>query len=796
MARKRRNSDALKKWHLCAAQDVGDAISVSQPERKKMLEVARFVRVPGAQWEGSTGAGFELDDGRFEKYPRYEVNKLGRENDRLITDYRLNRITVMFRPKDTAASELMADKLNGKFRADFNESSGGEAVDNCYADGIDGGFGAFRLSADLEDENDPENEQKQVRFHPIYDPVSSVFFDPDSKQYDRSDATWCAELFSMSRAKYERKYPKKMSPSEIGQVDTSRMFDWVQDDLVFLARYYEVKLEDVTVTAYTNPITGQQEIYDEDEIEDVADDLERDGFEKGKSRTIKRRKVYCGIMSGGEWIEDPVLIAGEWIPVIPFYCRRSFIDSKERVTGHAAQAMDVQRVENVLVSLLVDNAMQAGGDNIPIVDIEFLPGPLRQAWEMRNKNRPAMLPMQSQRDAKGNIVAQAQVGGYTPSTPLSAGAAGLLEYTGTAMQQITGASNTENMPSNLATDTVEAIFARIDGTSALYMDNLRKSLRHAGRVWLSMARECYGSETPMRIVDEQGNDSLVLMSAAITDQDTGEIHGLNDISRGRYEVEADVGQSSQTRRQQLVRNLTALLATTDPASDTYQIILGLILDNTDGEGLQDVKEWNRNKLIAMGVVKPQTQAEEKALAQAKEEQASQPPSSDMVAAQGIAARGQAAIMGEENKRIDQETKRMKLWLDTYTAYQNGKLTQAQVLEALAKVDNMNHAQILDLLSLVNQQASQQAQASAQQTADTVTQQAGDFAQNQPQPEQPQQPQQPQQVPQLPAPAGQSAAPQQGGEASPVVQQAADDSEDLGSYSANMAEQIAAAARNG
>lgn len=790
--RKRRDTKGLKAWHLDVACAVGDAISVAQPERKKMLELARFIRIQGAQWEGSTGAGWDMSDGRFEKYPRYEINKVARENDRLITDYRLNRITVAFRPKDTAASEMMADKLNGKFRADFEESSGGEAVDNCYADGIDGGFGAFRLSADLEDENDPENDQRQIRFHPVYDPVSCVFFDPDSKQYDRSDATWCAELFTMSCEKFERKYPKAMPPSEIGQVETSRLFDWVTPEVVYLARYYEVKLEDVTVTAYTNPLTQQQEVYDEDEIADVEDDLERDGFVKGKSRTIKRRKVYCGIMTGGEWLEDPKIIAGEWIPVIPFYCRRSFIDNKERVTGHAAQAMDVQRVENVLVSMLVDNAVQSGGDNIPIMDIEFLPGPLRAAWDNRNKNRPSMLPMQSMRDSKGNLVAQAQIAGYTPSTPLSAGAAGLLDYTGSALQQITGASATENLPSNLATDTVEAIFARIDGTSALYMDNLRKSLRHAGRVWLSMARVCYGSETPMRVVDEQGNDSLVLMSAAIVDQETNEVIGLNDISRGRYEVVADVGQSSQTRRQQLVRNLTALLQTTDPTSDTYQIILGLILDNTDGEGLQDVKEWNRQKLIAAGVVKPQNQAEEKALAQAQAEAQNAPPSSDMVAAQGIAARGQAAIMQQQNAATDQETKRMKLWLDTYTAFQEGKLTQAQVLEALAKVDSMNHAQILDLLTLVNQQASQQAQTSAQQTTDQVTGQASDFAASQPAPQLPA-PQQPE--PAAPQGGGGQPAPaqDQSGGAAPQVSNATDE---LAEYSTNMANQIAAAARNG
>lgn len=145
----RRDATARRWKNGTVAEDVGDAIAAAQPERKKMLEVARFVRVPGAQWKAAPAqaSNWTMDGSRNTR--SYEINKLGRENDRLIV-HRLNRITVMFRPKDTVASEELADKLNGKFRADFTESSGGEAVDNCYADGIDGGFGAFRLSADLE----------------------------------------------------------------------------------------------------------------------------------------------------------------------------------------------------------------------------------------------------------------------------------------------------------------------------------------------------------------------------------------------------------------------------------------------------------------------------------------------------------------------------------------------------------------------------------------------------------------------------------------------------------------------
>lgn len=770
MARSRKEKNDLKKWHKRAVCDVGDAIGTAEPTRKKLLETIRFVRIPGAQWEGSTNAGFDFSSDRFEKYPRFELNKIGREIDRIITDYRMNRVNVTFRPKDTAASDGLAEKLNGKFRADFQESNGGEAIDNCYDDGIAGGFGAFRLSADLYDECDPENESRQIRFHPIYDPITSVFFDPDAKMYDRADANWCAEVFSMTRDKYERKYPNNLNPSSIQTIDSGKMFDWVTDDCVYLARYYEVKIEDVTVTAYTNPVTQEQEIYDEDEIEDVAEQLARDGFEKGKSRKIKRRKVYCGVMSGGEWITEPERIAGEWIPVVPFYCRRTFIDGQERVTGHATQAMDAQRLENLLISMLADNATQAGGDNIPIIDVEFLPGKLAQAWEMRNKNRPAYLPMQSMRDAKGNIIAPAQVSGYTQPTPLSAGAAGLLDYTGQAIQQITGASNMESLPSNLATETVEAIFSRIDGTSALYMDNLAKSLRHAGRIWLSMAREVYGTETPVRLVDEQGNDSMGLMSASVVNKDTGEVVGLNDLKRGKYEVVADVGESSQTRRQQVVKNLTALLQTTDPASDTYQIILGLILENTDGEGLEDVKEWNRNKLVQMGVLKPRTQEEEKAKAEA-EQAAAQQQDPAMELAKAEQMKGQASIMGEENKRIDQETKRMKLWLDTYSAYQNGKLTQAQVIETLAKVDSMNHAQILDLLNMVNSQQQANAADAAQQATGTVNANAAAVDQSA-----------------QGGPQGQPPAPSQNAPQQPQ------DPGDLQAYSNDMAQRIAQAAQ--
>lgn len=166
-------------WHRKVLCNFDNAWSATQDMREQIIEAQRFVRVSGAQWEGSTNAGYSFDEGRFEHYPRFELNKIARECDRIIGEYRQNRISVKFRPKDDKASEALAEKMNGKFRADYQETSGGEACDNAFDDAVTGGFGCFRMCADYEDEMDPSNEQRRISLLPVYDPATCVFFDQD-----------------------------------------------------------------------------------------------------------------------------------------------------------------------------------------------------------------------------------------------------------------------------------------------------------------------------------------------------------------------------------------------------------------------------------------------------------------------------------------------------------------------------------------------------------------------------------------------------------------------------------------
>ena len=466
------------------------AYSPQQDVREKCVEATRFARVPGGQWEGATAAGTKLDD-QFEKYPKFEINKVATELNRIISEYRNNRITVKFRPGDREASEELANKLNGLFRADYEETDGGEACDNAFDDAATGGFGCFRLTSMLVNEYDPMDERQRIAIEPVYDPSRSVWFDPDAKKYDKSDALWAFCMYSLSPEKYEAEYGKTPPSSLDTTTITSWEYDWFAPEVVYIAKYYEVRKESVDVISYQQPITGEIATYDSDQIEDIEDELADAGFIEVARRSVKRRRVYVSVVDGENFLEKPRRIPGEHIPLIPVYGKRWFIDDIERVEGHIAKAMDPQRLYNLQVSMLADTASQDPGQ-IPIVGMEQIRG-LEKHWEARNKKRPAFLPLREVKDKAGNIISGATPAGYTQPAVMNQALAALLQQTSADIQEVTGGSQAmQQMPSNIAQETVNNLMNRSDMASFIYLDNMAKSLKRAGEVWLSMAREVYG----------------------------------------------------------------------------------------------------------------------------------------------------------------------------------------------------------------------------------------------------------------------------------------------------------------
>ncbi|ECR2650313.1 portal protein [Salmonella enterica subsp. enterica] len=683
-------AETLEKKHERIMLRFDRAYTPQQDVREKCIEATRFARVPGGQWEGATAAGTKLDD-RFEKYPKFEINKVATELNRIIAEYRNNRITVKFRPGDKEASEELANKLNGLFRADYEETDGGEACDNAFDDAATGGFGCFRLTSMLVNEYDPMDERQRIAIEPVYDPSRSVWFDPDAKKYDKSDALWAFCMYSLSPEKYEAEYGKTPPASLDVTTMTSWEYDWFEPEVVYIAKYYEVRKESVDVISYRQPITGEIATYDSDQIEDIEDELALAGFQEVARRSVKRRRVYVSVVDGQNFLEKPRRIPGEHIPLIPVYGKRWFIDDIERVEGHIAKAMDPQRLYNLQVSMLADSAAQDPGQ-VPIFDPEQVRG-LEKHWEDRGKKRPAFLVARAPRDKTGNPIGPAAPGSFTPAPQLSPAIATMLQLTSADIQEVTGSSQAmQQMPSNIAQETVNNLMNRADMASFIYLDNMAKSLKRAGEVWLSMAREVYGSEREVRVVNEDGTDDIALMNAQVVDRQTGRVVALNDLSTGRYDVTVDVGPSYTARRDATVSVLTNVLSTMLPNDPMRPAIQGIILDNIDGEGLDDFKEYNRNQLLTSGIVKPRNEKEQQIVMQAQQAAANQ-QNPEMVLAQAQMVAAQAEAQKATNETAQTQIK-------AFTAQQDAMESQANTVYKLAQARNIDDKAVMEAIRLL------------------------------------------------------------------------------------------------
>src|SRR4051794_27308344 len=110
------------------------------------------------------------------------------------------------------------------------------------------------------------------------------------------------------------------------------------------------------------------------------------------------------------------------------------------------------------------------------------------------------------------------------------------------LQELLGSNNDQQeVVSNISAKAVELIQNRMDMADFIFMDNLKLSMKRAGEIWLSMARELYDEDDrPMRLVNLDGSDEVQKLNQKTVGAD--ESHStINDPGRGKFKVVADVG---------------------------------------------------------------------------------------------------------------------------------------------------------------------------------------------------------------------------------------------------------------
>lgn len=604
---------AAKHQFFCS--DFDKIQSAVRDVRIQCLSDRRFYSIPGAQWEGPVGV-------QFENKPRFEFNKTHLAVLRVVNEYRNNRITVDFVPKDGSQADDLADTCDGLFRADEQDSGAQEAYDNCFEEGTSGGMGAIRLRARYENEEDDEDDRQRIAIEPIYEADTCVFFSLDGKRYDKADAKRCYVLSSMSPGEYEEEWGDNPAswPKDISRAE----FDWCTPDVVWIAEVYEIEEKTELVYFYRGIALGDDEA---NELELTAAELEKPGkleelqatgfrYVREKRRTI--RKVHKYIMNGARILSDEGYIAGTCIPVIPYYGKRWYVDGIERCQGHVRLARDAQVLDNMIKSWLAEMAARFDIEK-PILTPEQIAGHAQMWADDAVKKYPYLLVNPITDPQTGQALSTGPVA-YTKAPNMPPAMAALAQLAATALEDMLGNQQAgEVLQPNQSGKAVELIQQRLDMQVFIYIDNFRKSVKRMGEVWQSMAKDLLVEPgRRMKTVDGADQTSTVELLKPMVGED-GQAYLANDMSRASFDVVPDVGPSSSSRRAATVRALTGMLGmTTDP--ETQTVLTSMVMMNMEGEGMNDVRAYYRNKLVRMGVIEPTEEEKEQLATEAQNQQ--------------------------------------------------------------------------------------------------------------------------------------------------------------------------------
>ena len=255
------------------------------------------------------------------------------------------------------------------------------------------------------------------------------------------------------------------------------------------------------------------------------------------------------------------------------------------------------------------------------------------------------------------------------------------------MQDVLGnQQNGEQMVSNVSGKAVEMIQNRLDTQTYLLLSNFAKGVRRSGEIWLGMAREVYVEpKRKMKSVGAQDEIGTVELQRPIID-DEGALVLQNDLSKATFDVTVDVGPTSSNKRSATVRALTSMLAVSDDP-ETKAVLQAMALMNMEGEGIGDIRDFFRQKLLMMGVVKP-TEEEAQKLAEMAQNQQPDPQAVYLQAA------AEQALAEATKARAD-----------TVLTAAKAEQAKAQTLKTVAETDAAEQKQALEVIDRfgINQQ---------------------------------------------------------------------------------------------
>lgn len=553
--------------------------------RVRFLDDLRFANADAYnqyQWPGGIYQSREV-----EQRPCLTINKTRQHNLQIINDAKQNTPSVKVNPVGDGATYDAAQIFEGIVRHIEYISNAPTVYDNATVFQVQGGIGYWRVVTDYVGDDSFDQE---IYIRNIRDPLN-VYLDPDINEKDGSDAKFAFIFDDMPIDEFREAYPKykdKASQSALGnQVGN----EWVTKDHVRIAEYFRRTSKEDRLLAFTDPMTGQQQIVRESKMPDALKDLAKQVIDDPQTehRIITSDVVEHYLIIGDE-VAEKTEWHGKYIPLIRVIGEETILDGVMDRKGHTRAMLDPQRMYNYASSASVEFvALQTKAPFItPAQAVEGL----ETYYATANTENPAFLPYNHIDDDGNPIPAPERSPAPTPSVAY-------LQAMQTAQQEMMMASG--QYEANFGQKSNERSGVAINerqrqGDTATYhfIDNLAIAIRFTGKILIDLIPKIYDTPRIIRILGEDGADQHVQLDPQAQmaymehkKQQTEEVSIIFNPNVGRYDVQSDVGPGYATKRQEAFNAFTQIV---QHNPELTNIVGDLLFKNADFPGAEEIAE--------------------------------------------------------------------------------------------------------------------------------------------------------------------------------------------------------------
>ena len=548
------------------------AISAESENRKNGLDDRRFEK--GDQWPSEVVAQRNID-----KRPCLTVNKLPTFVHQITNDQRQNRPSINISPVGDRGDPEVAKMYRGLIRFIERDCAADIAYDTAFKDAVTMGWGYWRILTEWES---PESFNLSLVVRRIRNPFT-VYLDPAAMDPTGADAQWAFITEMLSKEEFEQKWPDAdpMPYTEGGIGENMRI--WQDKDQIRICEYFEVTHKDRTLVELSNGHVGWK---------DELDDITKGYLKRGKIQIEDERQSRVPTVMWRKATAKDILMEREWlgttIPIIRAIGDEMDIEGRVTYSGIVRHAKDPQRMFNYWSTS--ETEMIALAPKAPWIMEEGQVEGHEDEWAAANIRPMPYLTY------KGTSV------NGTPAPPpqrqqfagVPAGVVQAKQGAAQDMMATTGVRFDATMNERMIDESGKAIRElRRSGDlgSFHYVDNLARSLRRTGEIFVELIPKIYSESRVITILREDDKEERVKIdpslpkgSAEARGQD-GKMMKLFNPKYGKYGVTVTIGPSYATKRIEASENMIAFAKA---MPQTAGLIADLIAKNQDWPGAEEI----------------------------------------------------------------------------------------------------------------------------------------------------------------------------------------------------------------